>query len=141
MPLCDTPDVIISAFVQRLFLGIQSAVAYYHLRKASQSFDFTQDSLQLAKRTPIGTYIAIFLTYNRYQLRSGQQSKLRLKCLVQGSNRLAVASARTYNIDGLLNMSPALFHQSTCALVAMAGASVYLTTTYTNFWAKMRMVY
>ena len=56
----------------------------------------------------ISTSIIIFPTTDRYQMRSGQQSKLRLSILPRDTNTLAVVSAQTHNIDGLVIMSLAL---------------------------------
>ena len=73
--------IIISAFVWRLY--------YYPVRKWSQSFRSTICNWPSA--CPICTKIVIFPTTDRYQMRSGQRSKLRLNILPRDTNTLAVA--------------------------------------------------
>ena len=101
---------IISAFLQRLFLGIQSAVAYIITPSGNRHNHFA--SLRMIcnwpSARPICTQIVISpIRQVTDALWSTRQ--IEIKNLAQGLQHAGRSGARTHNIDGLVIMSPALF--------------------------------
>ena len=94
------------------FPSDQSAVAYYYyyyypIRISSQSFRFTYNDLQLAKRTP-HQHLDFNIPHNRLAPDTVWSTKqIEIKYLAQGHKHAGSSGARTHNIDGLVIMSPA----------------------------------
>ena len=98
--------IIISAFLKRFFLGIQSAVAYIITPSGNHHNHFASSRTicNWPSARPISTKIVIFPTYDRYQMRSGQRGKLGLRILPRDHNMLVIAGLELTTLIEIRNI-------------------------------------